>query len=1153
MSETVAPPPESPLAEAARRVPAAFYQFRLFPSGAFAIPFASPDFAARLGVPLGDPEATANLFFSHVHSDDVPRIKDEIARSARTLELFESAFRFRLPSGAELWIEARSNPERAPDGGVIWNGIATDLTARKEAETALRESEERLRLFILHAPAALAMFDRDMRYMAVSRRWLSDYGLEGRDIIGLSHYEVLPEVSEKWRAAHRQGLAGEVVRAEEDRFERADGSVQWLHWEIRPWWTDDRQVGGIVIFAEDVTEKKVADAKLRSSEERFRAIFDLAPVGVAQADPATGRWVAVNPRMCLITGYAADELLTMRVSDITHPEDRSRDWALFQDVVKGDAPEYRIEKRYVRKDGSTAWVNVNMVVLRDAAGLPVRTLAMIEDISERRKAEEALRSSEERFRVIFDVAPVGVTQADLSTGRLLAVNPRMTHITGYSEKELLGMTVADVTHPDDRQRNRDMFESLLNGGVDESRIEKRHVRKDGTIAWVNAHVVVLRNAAGRPNGTLATIEDITERKAAEADVARLNTELEDALNWQRQIFEGSRDAVFLSDDAGRFVAVNNAATELTGYSREELLAMAIPDLHDDSDLAAYRAFHRRILDGEQILSEAPIRRKDGGKVSVEFNNSAVVIGGKCLVHTAGRDVTERARAAGALAASEARYRALFENATEGIVAIDPETHRSLFHNPAVCAMFGYSPEEFSRLDLGDLHPKEELPGIFAGIRSAGQGARQGAHIVRCIRKDGSTFQADIRGTRVLTEGRAVVFALFTDVTERLHLEEQLRQSQKMEAIGQLAGGVAHDFNNLLTVISGNCDLLLSDAPREDAKRGPLEDIRAAGARAASLTRQLLAFSRKQILDPKLVDVNEIVTGIEKMLRRLIGEDVDLSTELAADPSWVKVDAGQLEQVIMNLAVNARDAMPRGGRLTLRTRNVDPDPRAVSGKPPDPRPLPGVVLSISDTGSGIPPEVMAHLFEPFFTTKGVGKGTGLGLATVYGIVKQSDGDITVESTPGKGTTFSIVLPSHPAPSRARAPGGKREALPRGTETILVVEDEDAVRRIVKVTLETAGYRVIEARNGSEALDATRRHAREFDLLVTDVVMPEMSGRELVERLTAEHSNLSVLFMSGYTDDAVVRHGVFEEGVAFLQKPFTPLALAKKVREVLDAAL
>ncbi|HEX7616203.1 MAG TPA: PAS domain S-box protein, partial [Thermoanaerobaculia bacterium] len=840
------------------------------------------------------------------------------------------------PSGAEVWAEARSNPVRAADGGVLWNGIATDITARKKAEAALRESEESYRRLFTANPQPMWFFDtKTLAFLEVNDAAVAFYGFRRDEFLAMTIADIRPpeDVPRLQSAVGRIG-EGSIDLAGVWKHLKKDGSIILV--EITSHAVEYNRRPAEVVLVHDITTRMNAEAGLRESEERFRAIFEVAPVGVAQADPATGRWLAVNPRMCLITGYTEDELLTMRVPELTHAEDRARDWDLFQKVVKGEAPEYRIEKRYLRKDGSIAWVNVNMVVLRDAEGRPTRTLAMI--------------------------------------------------------------------------------------------------------------------------------EDITERKANETKLARLNSELAEALEWQRQIFEGSRDAVFLSDGDGRFVAVNGAAADLTGYSREEILAMSIPDLHDELDLKAYRTFHHRILDGEQILSEAPIRRKDGTKVAVEFNNSPVVFGGRRLIHTAGRDITERKKATEALAASESRYRVLFENASEGIVAIDPETGRHLFFNPTICAMFGYTPKEFRELTTDRLHPAGALDAIHRDIRLVEQGKSGEFTIVPCVRKDGSVFQADIGGSAIELEGRKVVFGFFTDVTDRLRLEEQLRQAQKMEAFGQLAGGVAHDFNNLLTVISGNTDLLLSDSPANDPKRGPLMDVRAAGERAANLTRQLLAFSRKQILEPRLVDVHEVVTGIEKMLRRLIGEDVEILTDLAADPSWVKVDPGQLEQVIMNLAVNARDAMPRGGRITIRTRNVVPGEAADPDETARQRLRPRVAISISDTGTGILPEVKVHLFEPFFTTKMVGKGTGLGLATVYGIVKQSGGDVTVESEPGKGATFTVILPSQPAPRRRGASGASLRAVPRGTETVLVVEDEEAVRRIVKIALESTGYRVIEARSG-----------------------------------------------------------------------------------------
>jgi nitrogen-specific signal transduction histidine kinase len=386
-----------------------------------------------------------------------------------------------------------------------------------------------------------------------------------------------------------------------------------------------------------------------------------------------------------------------------------------------------------------------------------------------------------------------------------------------------------------------------------------------------------------------------------------------------------------------------------------------------------------------------------------------------------------------------------------------------------------------------------------------------------------------------------------DVTERKSLEAQLRQAGKMEAIGQLAGGVAHDFNNLLTVISGYGQLLKGRLSPQDLDH--LEEILKASDRAAALTRQLLAFSRRQILTPQVLDLNSIVANLENMLRRLIGENIELKTVQQSGLGRVKADPGQVEQVIINLAVNARDAMPEGGKLTIETANVDLDgtyARSHAGVLPGPY----VMVAVSDTGIGMNAETLAHMFEPFFTTKEKGKGTGLGLATVYGIVKQSVGYTAVYSEPGHGSTFKVYLPRveeavTKAESAKRGPG-----LAKGLETVLVAEDEEGVRSLVGKVLESYGYKVLEVREPGEALTIVEQYAKPIDLLLTDVVMPHMSGKELATRLTTVHPEVKVLYMSGYTDDAIVRHGILEAGTFFLQKPFRPSALVQKVREVLD---
>jgi signal transduction histidine kinase len=455
-------------------------------------------------------------------------------------------------------------------------------------------------------------------------------------------------------------------------------------------------------------------------------------------------------------------------------------------------------------------------------------------------------------------------------------------------------------------------------------------------------------------------------------------------------------------------------------------------------------------------------------------------------------------------------------------------------------------QPFERL----VHP-EDLPLALELLGRVVRGELRPASQFRVRTAKGDYRVGEFSATPQLREGRLVgILGIGRDVTERVQLEQQLRQAQKMEAVGRLAGGIAHDFNNILTAITGYADLLLEDLGATDPRRQDADEIHKAADRAAGLTRQLLAFSRQQVLQPTVIEVNKLVGDLEKMLRRLLGEDVELTTRLAPTTGRVKADPGQLEQVIMNLAVNARDAMPTGGKLTLETGNMDLDESYATDHYPA-RAGPFVMLAVSDTGIGMSEETQAHMFEPFFTTKEKGKGTGLGLATVYGIIKQSGGFIWVYSEVGHGTTFKLYLPRvEELAERAAAPAQARARPARGTETILVVEDEAPVRNVARQVLERHGYTVLEAASAEAALDLATRYSGTIHLLLTDVVMPGLNGRELASRLADLRNDARVIFMSGYTDDAVTRHGVLEPGAAYVQKPFTPDAIARKVREVLD---
>jgi PAS domain S-box-containing protein len=530
-----------------------------------------------------------------------------------------------------------------------------------------------------------------------------------------------------------------------------------------------------------------------------------------------------------------------------------------------------------------------------------------------------------------------------------------------------------------------------------------------------------------------------------------------------------------------------------------------------------------------------------------------------MAEYANKMLTERKQAEEALRESESLYRLHFDNVSDVIYSVDRE-FKLINISPSVERVLGYNPEElvgrpFQELNL--LAPEYLEQAASDAMRVLG-GERISSAEYQFIARDGTKKWGGVSGAPLVRDGQVVaLISVARDITERKRAEEeneklqaQLRQSQKMEAIGTLAGGVAHDFNNLLTTIIGNADLGLMDLGKDHPLRERIEDIKKAGNSAASLTRQLLAFSRKQVIKPEVLDLNEVITDTEKMLKRLIGEDVELSMVLEPEPWKVHADRGQVEQVIMNLTVNARDAMPQGGKLTFETANIDLDEDYFRKHGIEEQPGSYVVLAVSDTGIGMDKETQSRIFEPFFTSKGLGKGTGLGLSTVYGIVKQNNGFIWVYSEPGQGSTFKIYLPRVKGDVKEK----EKERTPviklDGSETVLVVEDDDSLRKLAQKSLDPHGYRVLAAENGEDALRVSKEHEGPIDLLITDVVMPKMGGKEVAERLQPLYPHMKVIYMSGYTDRTIVNHGVLAPGLNFLEKPFSPKGLARKVREVLD---
>ncbi|MDX2059086.1 MAG: PAS domain S-box protein [Gemmatimonadales bacterium] len=899
--------------------------------------------------------------------------------------------------------QARRQAPRSDQGGATHDEIA--------------RARDVLRLLIEQAPVSIAMLDRNMVYLATSLQWQAEFSRGQVGLVGRSHYEIHPDLPGTWRRIHRECLAGAVRSAEEDYWVQDDGSEHWVRWAIHPWRDDAGGIGGIIMFAEDVTPRKRAVQALQSSEQRYRDLVHLSPMPVL-VDRA-GRIEFASPAAAALFGAeSAEELVGRSFREAVHRDDL----ALIADqltLVASGAPVAPIVHRIVRRDGTARVVESMASVFTDERGSA--TQVVLHDITDRQQAETSIRERELRLAAVVNSAMDGIITID-EQQRIELVNPAAETIFGYPAADLLGQSL-------DR-----LIPSRFHAD------HRKAVRQFGT--------------SGRTHRSMGNLTPLVGLRAS----------------------------------------------------------------------------------GEEFPIEATISQSD--------------LGGRKLYTVILRDLSDRRRTEQALRHEEERFRQLAEAIREVFWLTDIGKGQIVYISPAYEAIWGRTCEELYQNPMSWMDaiiPADRDRIMRAAVRQAEGGYNEEYQISR---PDGTIRWIHDQAFPVRdASGQVVRIAgVAEDVTARRELEDQLRQTQKMESIGLLAGGVAHDFNNLLTVIAGSAEMLSMELTPEHRGYDLVQEIQHAGRRAAALTRQLLAFSRQEVVESRLVDLADVVADTEKMLRRLIGEDVTLTTSLARTPCRVRIDPGQWTQVLLNLAVNARDAMPKGGRLEIATSVVDLD-SAFERSHPTIRPGRYVKLTVADTGSGMGEEVRTRVFEPFFTTKARGQGTGLGLAVVHGIVHQSGGHVEVASEEGVGSTFTIYLPAVEETSALRVDQTRRTPM-AGLETVLLVEDEEAVRRIATRALQANGYRVIGAADGHQALAALSGYRGRIALIITDVVMPNMDGADLAQRVRALHPDMRVLFTSGYFDDTVGKRGIFTTGSGFLPKPYAATVLLRRVREVLD---
>jgi PAS domain S-box-containing protein len=758
--------------------------------------------------------------------------------------------------------------------------------------------------------------------------------------------------------------------------------------------------------------------------------------------------------------------------------------------------------------------------------------------------------SYDRYRRFFESSVVGFYRTTLD-GEVLDCNPAFVRIMGYTSREELLACHASVFYfcPSEREHFLEQCRSL--GSL--TNFASRLRRKDGSSVWVLENVEPVLGQGGTPAMIEGTLVDISQQKFAEAARNQAQQALEDSETRYRRLFETAKDGILILDfKTGQIADVNPFLIEMLGYTHGEFVGKKLWEIGPFKDISASRsAFNELQTKGVIRYEDLPLETKDGRRINVEFVSNVYPVDGTQVVQCNIRDITERVRAEAALKISETHHRSVFEGAVHGIYRGTLDG-RFLDVNPALVAMLGYSSaEEVLKLSVAQDVFSEPEEGLR--LLHKWQLTVEIEEEVRWKRRDQSLITVRLSGRVLRTDNQraAGVEVIAEDVTERRALEEQLRQAQKIEAVGQLAGGMAHEFNNYLGIVLGYSELLLEEAGTKEGLRRNVAEIKAATQRAASVTRQLLALSRRQVLEPKVLDVNAVVWETHKLLRRLIPGNIDLVPVLEPNLSPVKVDPAQIQQILINLVVNARDAMPQGGKVVIETANVELD-REYGAHHIEVQPGRYVMLAVSDNGSGIDAQTQARIFEPFFTTKGEGKGTGLGLSTVYGIVRQSGGHIMVESALREGTRFRIYLPPTAVTElkvEDETPSMQIEIL-SGTETVLVVEDEPALRRLISVSLEKRGYTVLAAEDGTEAIRILENNPGEIDLVVSDIMMPKLNGLELREKTILLRPKMRFLFISGYAEDTIGRTAHLPQDAGYLEKPFLPIELARKVRALLN---
>jgi PAS domain S-box-containing protein len=1088
--------------------------------------------------------STLKEYQEYIHPEDRQDRAEAVARAISTLTDYDHEHRLIRRNGEVRYIHCRGEVTQDAFGRPDhFMGTVQDVTERRQSEEALRESERRLAEAQRIAHVGHWEWNIDTDEILWSDETYRIKGVLPQSIHTLSEtqYLVHPEDRPSRNEAIAQALRGGPRYDMEYRVVLPDGEVRFVHSQGDVRWDESGRPRRMFGTVQDITERKRNEEALTLAFHRIELAQQAALAAFYEFRPQTGEVIRSSSHEAVL-GYSPEELKPTEAAweAIIYPEDL----AAFHDAVASavrEGDKFALEYRVRHKAGHYLWLSDHARVMRKEGGEVEGFVGMIRDITPRRLAEEGLRESERKLAEAQRVAHVGHWERDLDTGqilwseetyRILGLNPR----NGYR-------TLADfeaLVHPEDRSSQAGALLESLRGGPRYD-VEYRIIRPSGELRFVHSQCEVSWDAAGQPRRIFGTLQDITEQKLAE-EALRRSTEI------QRRAMEIALVSGFVYEVANGKFLLSKEAAALYGLPESMGMEDAWKYVHPD-DLAHAQAAWQAGLAGDLYNVEyRAVLQGQTRWINARANPERDAEGRVVRIIGVLQDITERKRSEEALRRSMEIQRRAHEIAHLGGFTVEISEKTAFFSDEAA-ALFGLPPSLSMEAAWGMVHP-DDLAYSQAQWQETLAGARY--DIEHRLLLQGQVRWIYVRAEPEFdAEGRVVrIIGVLQDITDRRKLEEQLQQAQKMEAVGQFAAGIAHDFNNLMTVIIGYCYMLLRRLPPEDPLRNLVTESYKAAEQATTLTRQLVSFSRQQVMEPKIVDVNRVLIEMEKMLRLLVGENVHLVLKRDPAAGFIRVDPGQMQQILMNLCANARDAMPHGGTLTIATSPYVVDGNGLSHLGLEPGRY--SLLSVTDTGIGMDDATKARIFEPFFTTKGPARGTGLGLPVVYGIVQQSRGQIEVSSELGHGTTFNIYLPLVEESAESAASSlDLATRMPEGKETVLLVEDDDALRELGRNILRSSGYTVREANNGQQAMQVVRDYPGTIDLLIADVVMPYLGGRALAKSVLALEPDIRVLLVSGHPSDAAMSQGVREADFPFLKKPFTPIALAQKVREVLDA--